>query len=368
MNTNEFSFILPASLIAQFPASPRDSCRLMVADKSTGRIEHRRFSDLPDLLRPDDVLVFNDSKVFKARLAGTKETGGKAEVLLLRPMNDNAWEALIGARGITAGAIISFAGSLSCETAERTGNIWQVIFNKRGAELESVIDAIGAVPLPPYIKQQSRLSQYQTVYAKHRGSVAAPTAGLHVTKRLMDRLKKKGVQIEYLTLHVGLGTFSPIKSKRIEDHHIHTEWASINKKTALRLNKAKQEGRRIIAVGTTAARTLEAFCNSHSFSRKGPRDGNNPPSRGDQTTTPLPPPRRGEGILGHGQKEIDLYITPGYGFKFTDAMITNFHLPQSSLLVLVCAFGGKDNMLNAYRKAVQNEYRFFSFGDAMFIR
>lgn len=331
MRTASFFYNLPPKLIAQHPVKPRDRSRLLVLRRGSKKLEHLHFDDLPKLLQPNDVLVFNNSKVFKARLIGRKLTGGKLEVFLLRAIKTNVWEVLIGGRGGNVGLKINFGQTLSGEIIKQDGSIRLMRFNLSGKKLQDEIDRLGEVPLPPYIKSNARLEQYQTVYAKTRGSVAAPTAGLHFTKKLLSALKKKGIKLEYVTLHVGLGTFAPIKTNKIEDHQIHSEWASIDSATARRLNKYKKEGRRIIAVGTTTVRTLESFAG-----RPGTRD-------------------------------VNLYITPGYKFKFVDAMITNFHLPQSSLLVLVSSFAGHKKIMAAYKTAINKKYRFYSFGDAMLI-
>ena len=337
MLTSSFSYNLPKELIAQSPAKPRDHSRLMVLDKKSGKIEHHNFFELPNLLKKGDVLIFNNSKVFKARLIGKKETGGKVEVFLHRPLTDNKWEVLIKGRNIKKDDIITLSKNLVATIKNNKNEIFIVAFNKSGLTLQKIIDKIGHVPLPPYIKKSSRLSQYQTIYAKTRGSVAAPTAGLHFTKRILSLLKKKDIQIEYITLHVGLGTFQPIKTNEIEGHIIHSELATINKQTAKRLNKAKDKGQRIIAVGTTSVRTLEAFSDF-------------------------------KGDVSFGIQDINLFITPGYKFKFIDSMITNFHLPESSLLVLISALSDKKKILQAYKTAVKKKYRFYSFGDSMFIQ
>lgn len=342
MLTSDFNYNLPAKLIAQSPASPRDHSRLLILDKTTGQIEHHSFYELPKLLKPNDVLVFNNSKVFKARLTGYKPTGGKLEIFLLRALKPNVWEVLIGGRGAKVGLKINFGKKLFGTVIEQQNNIRWLRFNLSGKKLQTAIDSLGSIPLPPYIKSSTKLAQYQTVYAKTRGSVAAPTAGLHFTKKLLSQLKKMGVQLEYVTLHVGLGTFQPIKTDKIEDHQIHSEWASIDASTAKRLNHAKKQGRRIIAVGTTTVRTLEAFCVDTDVRA--------------YCNTPQ-----------HGIRDINLYITPGYKFKFVDAMITNFHLPQSSLLVLISSFAGHDKIMAAYKTAIKKKYRFYSFGDAMLI-
>lgn len=336
MRVSLFDFHLPLSRIASKPAKPRDHAKLLIVSRKNGRLRHRRFDDLVGFLADGDVLVLNNSKVIKARLRGRKDTGGVMEVFLLRHVRGAQWEVLMRGHGARAGRVIRFRSGLSCEVIKRNEDVWIVEFNQSGAKFAQTIARIGEVPLPPYIKKRSRLSDYQTVYAEATGSVAAPTAGLHFTKRLLARLKRRGVQIEYVTLHVGLGTFRPVKTARVEDHPIHSEWASVSSDTARRLNSAKREGRRIIAVGTTSVRTLEGF------------------------TSP-------RGCVAFGSKDIRIFIYPGYRFRSVDAMITNFHLPKSSLLMLVSAFAGRTRMLAAYRTAIRNNYRFYSFGDAMFI-
>lgn len=265
MLTSQFNYNLPAKLIAQKPLLKRDLSRLLVLDKNSGQTKHCHFFDLPKLLQPNDVLVFNNSKVFKARLTATKPTGGKLEIFLLREINASTWEAMIGGRGGDVGLVIKFNKNLSGKIIKQNENLREIKFNLSGKKLQAAIDKLGAIPLPPYIKQTAKLDRYQTVYAKTRGSVAAPTAGLHFTKKLLAQLKKKHIQLEYVTLHVGLGTFAPIKADKIENHKIHTEFATVDSATAKRLNQYKKQGRRIIAVGTTTVRTLEAFAkNPHS--------------------------------------------------------------------------------------------------------
>ena len=371
MKTSSFDYHLPKRLIAQSPIRPRDHSRLLVLDRKTGQLEHQYFYELLALLRPGDVLVFNNSKVFKARLWGKKQTGGKIEVFLLRQIKSSVWEVLIGGRGGNVGLKVNFGQTLSGEIIKQQDSIRLMRFSLSGKRLQDEIDALGAVPLPPYIKSSARLEQYQTVYAKKRGSAAAPTAGLHFTKRLLRALKKKGVQLEYVTLHVGLGTFQPIKTDKIEDHRLHSELATIDQKTAKRLNRAKREGRRIIAVGTTTVRTLEE---SALLSLRA-----NPPLRRMKRSQPeaghplggnpriKPRDRHVASLLAMTGKDTNLYITPGYKFKFVDALLTNFHLPQSSLLVLASAFASHKKIMAAYQTAISKKYRFYSFGDAMLI-
>jgi len=374
-----FDYHLPEQLIAQKPVYPRDHSRLMVLDKQKKTISHRHFYDLPDYLKKGDVLVLNNTKVFPARLIGKrKDTGGKAEVFLLKkhstrnnkqknsklinPKNKiiqaEVWEVLIDHRRKKLGQTIQFGKGLECQIVKKIDeSVWEVKFNKQGKKLEKLINILGQVPIPPYIKLKGKSknlkNQYQTVFAKEKGSVAAPTAGFHFTKPLLNKLKKKGVQIEYVTLHVGLGTFAPVKVDDIIKHRMHSEWASIDLKTAKRLNKAKQAGRRIIAVGTTTARTLEAF--SRNFQK---------PNTKKQK---ISKPQISNFKLLSGNKWTDIFIYPGYKFKFVDSMITNFHLPKSTLMMLISALAGRSFIFKAYQLAIKNKYRFYSFGDAMLI-
>lgn len=336
MRLKDFDYHLPRELIAQKPAKPRDSSRLLVLDKKTGEIEHKYFSDILGYFKKGDVLVFNDSKVFPARLFGKKMTGGKIEVFLLKKENnDKVWQCLV--RGGKVGLEVFFENGLKAVIVKKNENeTYDVKFNKNGKKFMLLIEEIGQMPLPPYITlTTSRASDYQTVYAddKKIGSVAAPTAGLHFTPGLIKKLEKRGVQIEYITLHVGLGTFAPVKIEDITKHKMHTEWVEVNKKTMDRIRKAKKEKRRIVAVGTTSARSLESIAsNKKSFAGW-----------------------------------VDIFIYPPYKFKIVDAMITNFHLPKSTLLMLISALAGKKNIDKAYKEAIKKKYRFFSFGDAMFI-
>lgn len=333
---SNYDYVLPAELIAQQPAEPRDAAKLMLLDKATGVISHRRFFDLPKLLTAGDVLVFNDSKVIPARLKGKKVTGGAVEIFLLTKIKynrPNFWQCLVGGK-VKPEQIVFLNKKSTAKIIKRLDKkTWLVEFNIKDQELFK----LGETPLPPYIKAKSKRADYQTVYAKEFGSVAAPTAGLHFTKKLLSQLKKQGVKIEFVTLHVGLGTFLSVETEDILKHKMHSEWAEIDATTAKRLNRAKQEGRRIIAVGTTAARTLESFA--------------------DQ-----------KGRLKAQHQATDIFIYPGYSFKFVDSLITNFHLPKSTLLMLVSALVGKDKIDRAYQEAIKKKYRFFSFGDGMIIR
>ena len=344
MNLKEFDYYLPKEFIAQKPISPRDHSRLMVVDRKTGENQHAIFYQIDRFLQKGDILVLNNSKVIPARLVGIKpETGGKIEVLLVRPnvknLKNYQWSKewfVIGKPGLKQGQKIIFPHGLEAEV-EKVINYERLIrFNQQGEKLKQIIYQIGVAPTPPYIKRLSNLKEYQTVYAKYLGSVAAPTAGFHFTPRLIKKLKRKGIIFQYITLHVGLGTFQPVKVENVENHTMEAEWVEIDKKTADFLNQAKKNHQKIIAVGTTSTRALEGFSTDR-------------------------------GILKSGQKFVDLFIYPGYRFKFVDALITNFHLPKSTLLMLVSAFAGRDLIFKAYEEAIQNKYRFFSFGDAMFI-
>lgn len=340
MKLKSFDYHLPKNLIAQKPTKSRDSAGLMVINRKLKSINHHKFHQLPEFLKPGDVLVLNDTKVFAARLIGKKETGGKIEIFLLRPDKKN-WQVLIGGKGRKEDTTILFARGLKAQILKKNSDqTWQVHFSCSNKKLMEIVNKIGEAPTPPYIKKKSNLTDYQTVYAKHSGSVAAPTAGFHFTKKLLGQIKKQGVQIEYVTLHVGLGTFEPVRTNKIEEHKMHAEYAILNKSTTQRLNKAKKEGHRIIAVGTTSVRVLEAC------SKKKTTDYQL------QTTNSY----------------INAFIYPGYKFKIVDAMITNFHLPKSTLLILVSAFAGTSFIKKAYQRAIQKKYRFYSFGDAMFIQ
>lgn len=337
---NNYDYDLPEELIAQTPAEKRDHSRLMVVNREEGTIEHKMFYDILDYLRPGDVLVRNNSKVIPARLFGVKEgTGAHVEVLLLKDKGLDVWECLCGnAKAIKVGTIISFGnGELKAECIEvKDEGIREMRLLYKGILFE-ILDVLGKMPLPPYIHTQCEdNSRYQTVYAKVEGSAAAPTAGFHFTPELFEKIKAKGVIVEDVTLHVGLGTFRPVKVTNLKDHHMHSEMYEMSEETALALNKAKKEGRRIIAIGTTSTRTLESVWQ-----------------------------RFGEFRPCHG--ETSIFIYPGYEFGAIDCQITNFHLPKSTLIMLVSAFAGRDLILKAYKEAVENRYRFFSFGDAMFI-
>ncbi len=339
-SVEQFDFYLPEELIAQSPSEIRDHSRLMVVNKKTGEIEHKHFYDIIDYLKPGDVLVRNNSKVIPARLFGVKEeTGAHVEVLLLKDKGNNVYECLCGnAKVIKVNTIITFGnGELKAKCIEvKDEGIREMELIYEGILFE-ILDKLGQMPLPPYIHQQVKdNSRYQTVYAKIEGSAAAPTAGFHFTEDLFEKIKQKGIEVLDVTLHIGLGTFRPVKVDNILDHHMHSEAFEMTEEVANKLNKAKQEGRRIIAIGTTSTRTLEAIYQKYNK---------------------FVPTR----------ESTNIFIYPGYQFKAIDALITNFHLPKSTLIMLVSAFANKDLILKAYNEAVKEKYRFFSFGDAMFI-
>lgn len=337
MKKELFYYNLPEELIAQEPVSPRHNSRMMVIDRASGQISHHIFWEIDKFLEKGDLLVLNDTKVFPARLLGKKETGGKAEVLLCFEKEEGQWQVL--GKKLKIGNKINLEGKLQCEVVGREGNFWLVSFNKKGQDFWKIIFSIGKTPLPPYIKNQVSLSQYQSIFAKKTGSIAAPTASFHFTEEVFEKLKRKGVEFAFITLHVGPATFLPIKSEEIEKHQVLPEVLEIKKEVAFKINQAKKEGRRVFAIGTTVVRALE----SATFKEK---DGF------------LVKPIKGE---------THLYITPGYQFKIVDGLLTNFHLPYSSNLVLVCAFGGYDLIMKAYNLAVEEKYRFYSFGDCMLI-
>lgn len=341
MELSEFYYDLPKELIAQTPLADRDHSRMLVLDKHTGELEHHIFSEIEEMLKPGDVLVLNDSKVIPARIYGVREeTGAVVEFLLLRRRTLNCWECLAGpGRKARPGDRFDFGeGKMKGEVREIIEEgIRLVNFTCKG-DMLAVLDEIGNMPLPPYIVEKlADKNRYQTVYAKNPGSAAAPTAGLHFTKELLTRLAKKGVEIHYVTLHVGLGTFRPVKETTVEEHKMHTEYYEVSEETAAAVNRAKQEGRRVIAVGTTSCRTLESAAVE-------------------------------KGQIKAGSEDTGIFIYPGYEFKIIDALITNFHLPESTLVMLVSALAGREHILHAYEEAICEKYRFFSFGDAMFIR
>ena len=342
--TSDFYYDLPEELIAQSPSDERDGCRLMVLDRESGEIEHKIFRDIIDYLRPEDMLVVNSSKVIPARLLGkTDKTGGDMELLLLRMLDNGEWETLVrpGKRA-KVGAGFNFSDILHATvTSIVDGGNRTVKFEydtEKYKNIYEVLDAIGNMPLPPYItKKLENKEDYQTVYAKEEGSAAAPTAGLHFTDELLERIKAKGVGYGEVTLHVGLGTFRPVKVDKIEEHEMHGEYFHISAEVAEQINRRRANGGRIIAVGTTSCRVLESASTD-------------------------------DGVVHPMNAETAIFIYPGYNFKAVDALITNFHLPESTLIMLISALAGRDKVMNAYEKAVEEKYRFFSFGDAMFIK
>ncbi|MDM0700321.1 tRNA preQ1(34) S-adenosylmethionine ribosyltransferase-isomerase QueA [Clostridium perfringens] len=341
MKVSDFYFELPEELIAQYPLEKRDSSRLMVLDKKTGEIEHRKFHDILEYLNEGDTLVLNNTRVLPARLIGEKEeTGGKIEFLLLKRIEGDKWECLAKpGRKAKVGTVFTFGeGKLKAIVREigEEGN--RIIEFKYDGIFEQVLDELGQMPLPPYIHEKLEdKERYQTVYSKEKGSAAAPTAGLHFTEELLKEIKDKGVNIAYLTLHVGLGTFRPVKVDDVNNHVMHSEYYHLDKENAELINKTKEAGKRVIAVGTTSSRTLETIGNEN-------------------------------GRVREQSGWTDIFIYPGYKFKIVDNLITNFHLPESTLIMLVSALAGQDNIMNAYNTAVKEKYRFFSFGDSMFIK
>ena len=340
MKVSDFDYELPEELIAQYPLENRSDSRLMVLDRATGAVEHKRFTDILDYLAPGDCLVVNNTRVIPARLYGVKEdTQAQVEVLLLKRRENDIWETLVRpGKKLKPGARVLFGDGLL------TGEIVDIVeegnrlvrFHYQGI-FEEILDRLGQMPLPPYITHELRdKNRYQTVYAKHDGSAAAPTAGLHFTEELLGRVRENGVEIAEVTLHVGLGTFRPVKAEEVTDHHMHSEFYRISAEAAEKVNRAKREGHRVISVGTTSTRTLESAADENGFLRE--KSG-----------------------------WTDIFIYPGYEFKVIDGLITNFHLPQSTLIMLVSALAGREHVLDAYREAVRERYRFFSFGDAMLV-
>ncbi len=338
MKTSDFYYDLPQELIAQTPIEPRDMSRLMVIDKNTGEVEHKIFKDLTDYLRPGDCLILNDTRVIPARIYGVKkETGAVVEFLLLKQSENNVWECLCkpGKRAKIGTEFIFGDGIVECEVIDITddGNR-KVQFKCDSKEIYNILDKIGKMPLPPYITEELKNGElYQTVYSKELGSAAAPTAGLHFTKEMLKEIENKGIKIGYVTLHVGLGTFRPVKVDDVTKHKMHSEHYHISKETADLINDTKTNGGRVISVGTTSTRTLESVATKH-------------------------------GCICEDEDDTSIFIYPGYEFKCIDGLVTNFHLPESTLIMLISAFAGYDNVMNAYKIAVDKKYRFFSFGDA----
>ena len=341
MKTSDFYFDLPEELIAQVPILDRSSSKLMVLDKETGEISHKIFKDIIDYLNPGDCLVLNNTRVIPARLIGSKEgTGGKIEFLLLKRNEDDTWETLVkpGKRA-KIGTRFSFGeGKIIAEVVGMGDDGARIVKFEYEGIFEEVLDELGNMPLPPYITERlEERERYQTVYSKHNGSAAAPTAGLHFTDELLEKIKEKGVDLAFVTLHVGLGTFRPVKVDDVLEHDMHSEYYMVTQEAADKINRAKENGHRVITVGTTSTRTIESVADEN-------------------------------GRMKEASGWTKIFIYPGYKFKVVDNLITNFHLPESTLIMLVSALAGKENVLNAYKCAVENKYRFFSFGDAMFIK
>jgi len=340
LKVKDFYFDLPKELIAQHPLEKRDESRLMVLNKKSGEVEHKVFKDIIEYLNPGDCLVLNDTRVMPARLYGAKEgSGGKMEFLLLNRHEDDIWETLVkpGKRGKVGAKFVFGNGELKAQVVEVLDNGNRKVKFYYDGIFEEVLDRLGEMPLPPYIEEKLEdRERYQTVYSKEVGSAAAPTAGLHFTDELLQAIKKKGINIAFVTLHVGLGTFRPVKAEDIQDHEMHSEYYILDKENAEIINNAKKSGKRVIAVGTTSNRTLESIANE-------------------------------EGQVKEQSGYTSIFIYPGYKFKIVDAIITNFHLPESTLIMLISAFSTREIVMNAYEIAVENKYRFFSFGDAMFI-
>ena len=340
MELSDFNYYLPEELIAQTPIEKRDESRLMVLDKNTGEIEHKIFRDIIDYLQPGDCLVRNNTKVIPARLYGKKETGANVEFVLLKNLEGDIWETMVRpGNKLHSGAKVIFGdGLLRAEILETMQDGTRKVKFEYDGIFNEILDKIGLMPIPPYIHESLKDNdRYQTVYAKYEGSAAAPTAGLHFTDELLKKIEEKGISIANVTLHVGIGTFRPVKEKNIEDHQMHTEHYYIKQEDADKINKAKLSGHRVIAVGTTSCRTIETIADE-------------------------------KGLVKACEGDTGIYIYPGYKFKCLDALITNFHLPESTLVMLVSALAGRENILNAYNEAVKEKYKFFSFGDAMFIK
>ena len=339
LRRSSYFYELPSELIAQFPLENRSESRLLFLDKKTGRIEHHQFSQITDFLKPSDILVLNKTKVIPARLFGEKTTGAKVEVFLLNQVSENIWECLVKpGKRLPENSVVVFNENLQCKILEKTEEGNRIVeFNGKG-DFWNILKKIGKMPLPPYIKRESidqDKQTYQTVYAQDKGSVAAPTAGLHFTEELLQKIRQKGIEILEVILHVGLGTFRPVKTENIDEHTMHKEHCQISEVTANKINIAKKGKRRIISVGTTTTRTLESFAEN--------------------------------GKLKFGSHWTDIFIYPGKKFQIIDGLLTNFHMPESTLLMLVSAFAGYENIRNAYKIAVKEKYRFFSYGDAMLI-
>ncbi len=352
MKTSDFDYHLPESSIAQTPAEPRDSSRLLVLNRENGNLEHKIFRDVIDYLKPNDLLVLNQTRVIPARIFAKKDTGGKVELLLLRRRDALTWESMVGGKGLRVGTNVQIENGPQAEIIEILEGSERLI--KFSEPIEPYFSKVGNVPLPPYIHEKlNDPERYQTVFAKESGSAAAPTAGLHFTPQLLDQLKEKGVKIVYVTLHVGLDTFAPVTEDSPEEHKIHTEWCELSQETADHINQTKEIGGRVVAVGTTSVRTLESAGRKSIFDIR----ESNPENRTSNIDCRI------SAFTG----PTDIFILPGYQFKVVDVMITNFHLPKSTLIMLVSAFAGRERILSTYETAIKEGYRFYSFGDAMLI-
>lgn len=341
LSTSDYYFDLPKELIAQDPMEKRDECRLLVVDKETGAIEHHKFNEIINYLEPGDCLVLNNTKVIPARLLGEKDgTGAAVEILLLKRMEGDVWETLVKpGKKLRPGARVSFGGGiLKAEILDIVEEGNRLVKFYYDGIWEEVLDKLGEMPLPPYITHKLEdKNMYQTVYAKFEGSAAAPTAGLHFTNELLEKIREKGVDMAFVTLHVGLGTFRPVKVTNVKEHHMHTEWYQVTAEAAEKINRAKENGHKVICVGTTSCRTIESAADEN-------------------------------GRLCECSGDTSIFIYPGYKFKVLDELITNFHLPESTLVMLVSALAGREHVLNAYQEAIKERYRFFSFGDACFFK
>jgi len=350
MQTSDFDYRLPESSIAQTPLEPRDSSRLLLLNRETGELKHRIFNQIGDYLDPGDLLVLNQTRVIPARIYARKPTGGKVELLLLHREDTLTWECLVGGKGLRMGSVVTVIDGPQAEIVEMLNGSERLV--RFSEPIEPYFPKVGNVPLPPYIHEKlDDPERYQTVYAREPGSAAAPTAGLHFTPRLLDELEAKGVKIAYVTLHVGLDTFAPVTEDDPLEHRIHTEWCELSQETADAINETRQARGRVIAVGTTSVRTLETA-----------RVGNRESGKEPNSQSPIPDSR-----IHAFSGPTSLYILPGYQFKVVDAMITNFHLPKSTLIMLVSAFAGREKILETYETAIKEGYRFYSFGDAMLI-
>jgi S-adenosylmethionine:tRNA ribosyltransferase-isomerase len=338
MKKSDFHYVLPESLIAQQPLDKRDSSRMLLVDSASNRLGDQKFTDFVDLLQPEDLLVFNNTKVIAARLYGKKQTGGKVEILIERITNDfHAIAHVKASKSPKPGAVIELDGDFNCTILARKDDLFELEFNNN-ATIHEVLQQIGHIPLPPYIEREDNKAdreRYQTVFAENLGAVAAPTAGLHFSQKILDKITDKGIRSVFVTLHVGSGTFQPVRVENLDEHLMHKEYFEVSESVVLAVEQTRKRGGRVIAIGTTSVRALESASVT--------------------------------GSLKAGMGDTDLFITPGYQFRSVDAMLTNFHLPESTLLMLVSAFAGYERIMKAYQHAIENEYRFFSYGDAMFI-